>query len=151
METVKLCWIQTRVNDPFTKDTYAIADSNFNTTEFSYVHDPEDYALPTGYRVGETNAGEIAIYDPKNNYCDLDRNNKHPRLISSAGVVYLKKSLPPLVGVSDAAKILGWSKGQVNVYISRGKFPQPIQRISSGPVWTRQQILDYKSSITPQK
>lgn len=55
------------------------------------------------------------------------------------------QKIPPLVGVTDAAEILGWSKQQVNVYLSRGKFPEPIQRISSGPIWTRQQILDYKN------
>lgn len=54
---------------------------------------------------------------------------------------------PQLVGLSEAAEILGWQKQQVSVYINRGKFPQPIQRLASGPIWTRQQILDYQGSL----
>jgi predicted DNA-binding transcriptional regulator AlpA len=52
--------------------------------------------------------------------------------------------IPPLAGVAEAAEILGWSKQQVNVYMSRGKFPEPIQRLASGPVWLRSQIEEYK-------
>jgi len=50
----------------------------------------------------------------------------------------------PLVGYAEAAEILGWDKRRVGVYIQRGAFPEPIQRLASGPVWTRKQIEDYK-------
>lgn len=55
-------------------------------------------------------------------------------------------NIPELVGLAEAAKILGWSKQQISVYMSRGKFPEPIQRLASTPIWTKQQILDYKDS-----
>lgn len=96
MNTVKLQWIQTQKNDPFTRDTYAIADSNFKITDFSFANDPEDYILPEGYTTGETVSGEVAVFDNKNNYCVLDRHINHPRLSSSVGVVYLKKLSRPL-------------------------------------------------------
>lgn len=49
-----------------------------------------------------------------------------------------------LVGVKEAAEILGWDKGKVSVYLARGILPEPIQRLASGPVWTREQIEAYK-------
>lgn len=54
--------------------------------------------------------------------------------------------LPPLVGLSEAAEILGWQKQQVTEYMKRGKFPKPLQRLASGPIWTYKQIEDYKDS-----
>jgi len=56
------------------------------------------------------------------------------------------KVIPPLVGVSEAAEMLGWKKQQISVYMDRGKFPEPIQRLASGPVWTYKQIEDYRDS-----
>ncbi|WP_010501332.1 helix-turn-helix transcriptional regulator [Paenibacillus elgii] len=57
-----------------------------------------------------------------------------------------KPQIPPLVGLSEAAEILGWSKQQINVYLMRGKFPEPIQRLASGPIWTQKRIEDYRDS-----
>ena len=54
--------------------------------------------------------------------------------------------IPILVGLAEAAELLGWSKQQVSVYIKRGKFPEPIQVLASSPIWTRQQIEDYMGS-----
>lgn len=54
--------------------------------------------------------------------------------------------IPPLAGLAEAAEILGWDRRQVSVYIQRGKFPEPIQRLASGPIWTVQQILEFKES-----
>lgn len=52
----------------------------------------------------------------------------------------------PLVGVAEAAEILGWDKRKVSTYITRGSFPEPDQRLASGPIWTRKQIEDYRDS-----
>jgi hypothetical protein len=49
-----------------------------------------------------------------------------------------------LVGVKEAAELLGWDKGKVSVYLARGILPEPIQRLASGPIWTREQIERYK-------
>jgi predicted DNA-binding transcriptional regulator AlpA len=50
------------------------------------------------------------------------------------------------VGLAEAAEILNWSKSQLNTYMRRGKFPEPIQRLTATPVWTREQIEEYKKS-----
>ncbi|PZM63724.1 hypothetical protein [Paenibacillus dendritiformis] len=91
MKTVKLHLVQTPANDPFTRDTFVLSESGFNTTEFSYVNEVEEYILPEGYSIGKTEGGENAIFDDKYNYCILDRYNKCPRLSSASGVVFLRK------------------------------------------------------------
>lgn len=48
------------------------------------------------------------------------------------------------VGLSDAAEIMGWQKQQVTEYRKRGKFPQAIAQISSGPIWGRRQVEEYR-------
>lgn len=52
-------------------------------------------------------------------------------------------TIPPLAGVAEAAEILGWDRRKVSTYIRRGKLPDPIQRLASGPIWTRSQIEEY--------
>ncbi|RUS47850.1 DNA-binding protein [Cohnella sp. AR92] len=54
--------------------------------------------------------------------------------------------IPPLAGVAEAAELLGWTKQRIITYLSRGVFPSPIQRLASGPVWLRKQIIDYRDS-----
>ena len=54
------------------------------------------------------------------------------------------KLIPPLVGLKEAAEILGWDKRKVATYRKRGAFPEPMQNLASGPVWTRKQIEDFK-------
>ena len=54
--------------------------------------------------------------------------------------------IPPLAGVAEAAEILGWKKQKVATYIKRGVFPEPIQRLASGPIWARHQIEEYKKA-----
>ncbi|WP_080833178.1 type I-C CRISPR-associated protein Cas8c/Csd1 [Cohnella massiliensis] len=51
-----------------------------------------------------------------------------------------------IVGYAEAAYILGWDKRKIGTYLQRGVFPEPIQRLASGPIWTRRQIEDYKKS-----
>lgn len=45
------------------------------------------------------------------------------------------------------AEILGWDRRKVQLYVKRGAFPQPIQYISSGPVWTVRQIEEYAKKL----
>lgn len=52
----------------------------------------------------------------------------------------------PIVGLAEAAEILGLHKNTINTYIARGKFPEPIQRLASGPIWTKEQIEDYRDA-----
>jgi SAM-dependent methyltransferase len=46
-----------------------------------------------------------------------------------------KGRAPRLVGVAEAATILGWDKRRVATYIQRGSFPEPLASLASGRVW----------------
>ena len=47
---------------------------------------------------------------------------------------------PELVGVSEAARILGWDRRRVATYVSRGAFPEPVATLASGRVWRREDV-----------
>jgi hypothetical protein len=47
---------------------------------------------------------------------------------------------PDVVGVSEAASILGWDRRRVATYVSRGTFPEPIAALASGRVWRREDV-----------
>lgn len=61
-----------------------------------------------------------------------------------AGTDWTKAVMPELVGVAESAEILGWDRRKVSTYIKRGVFPEPVQRLRSGPLWTRKQIDEYR-------
>ncbi len=62
-----------------------------------------------------------------------------------------------LVTASGAAKILGWDRRQVNMYIMRGRFPAPHKTLNEGleatqqRVWLRQDIEDFKAAREGKK
>lgn len=47
---------------------------------------------------------------------------------------------PVLVGVTEAAAILGWDRRRVATYAARGAFPAPLASLSSGRVWRRDDV-----------
>jgi predicted DNA-binding transcriptional regulator AlpA len=49
-----------------------------------------------------------------------------------------------LLGVAEAAELLGWDRRKISTYISRGVFPDPVQIVKATPLWTRDQIESYK-------
>lgn len=51
-----------------------------------------------------------------------------------------------LIGLKEAAEILGWDPRKVATYRARGSFPEPIAELAAGPVWQRKQIEDYKKA-----
>lgn len=48
--------------------------------------------------------------------------------------------LPVLVGVAEAAEVMGWDKRRVITYIDRGRFPEPLQSLASGRIWLRADV-----------
>jgi hypothetical protein len=63
------------------------------------------------------------------------------RLRDEAGDAVLTVELEPaLVGVAEAAAILGWDKRRVATYIDRGSFPAPVAALASGRVWRREDV-----------
>ncbi len=59
------------------------------------------------------------------------------RRLAGDGVALLVQETPDLVGVSEAAELLGWDRRRVATYVSRGAFPAPIALLASGRVWRR--------------
>ncbi len=58
---------------------------------------------------------------------------------------------PVLVGVSEAAAILGWDRRRVITYVGRGVFPEPVARLASGRVWRREDVEAFASTRTRRR
>jgi hypothetical protein len=65
------------------------------------------------------------------------------RKLTGADVDLLVEVVPAVVGVAEAAEIMGWDKRRVITYIDRGSFPEPITALASGRIWLREDIEDY--------
>ena len=48
--------------------------------------------------------------------------------------------VPRIVGVAEAAEIMGWDKRRVVTYLDRGQFPEPLTTLASGRIWLREDI-----------
>ena len=62
------------------------------------------------------------------------------RRLADDGAVLVVEVTPDLVGVSEAAAILGWDRRRVATYLSRGTFPSPLASLASGRVWRRDDV-----------
>ena len=51
--------------------------------------------------------------------------------------------IPQVVGVAEAAEIMGWDKRRVITYIDRGSFPEPLTTLASGRIWLREDVEAY--------
>jgi SAM-dependent methyltransferase len=52
-----------------------------------------------------------------------------------------------LVGVAEAAVILGWDKRRVATYVRRGSFPEPLASLASGRVWDEGDIRAFAAAF----
>ena len=50
---------------------------------------------------------------------------------------------PRLVGVAEAAAILGWDKRRVATYVKRGSFPEPVEELAGGRVWAMDDVVAF--------
>ena len=66
-------------------------------------------------------------------------------------VALVVQETPDLVGVSEAAEILGWDRRRVATYVSRGAFPAPIALLASGRVWRRDDVEAFASDRRRRK
>jgi hypothetical protein len=48
--------------------------------------------------------------------------------------------VPSVVGVAEAAEIMGWDKRRVVTYIDRGSFPEPLTALASWRIWLREDV-----------
>ena len=51
--------------------------------------------------------------------------------------------VPQIVGVAEAAEIMGWDKRRVVTYLDRGQFPEPLTSLASGRIWLREDVEQY--------
>ncbi len=65
------------------------------------------------------------------------------RKIVGDDAVLTVEVVPDLVGVAEAAEIMGWDKRRVITYIDRGHFPEPIASLAGGRVWLREDVEVY--------
>ncbi|MGZ8599096.1 MAG: hypothetical protein ACXWXQ_01125 [Actinomycetota bacterium] len=61
------------------------------------------------------------------------------RLAGEEALLVVQES-PDLVGVTEAAAILGWDRRRVATYVGRGAFPAPLATLASGRVWRRDDV-----------
>jgi SAM-dependent methyltransferase len=62
----------------------------------------------------------------------------------------LRKAAPAtgrLIGVAEAAAVLGWDKRRVATYIRRGSFPRPLASLASGRVWDEADVLAFAEAF----
>lgn len=62
------------------------------------------------------------------------------RRLAGEDAVLTVEVAPELVGVSEAAAILGWDRRRVATYVERGAFPEPVAMLASGRVWRRDDV-----------
>lgn len=65
------------------------------------------------------------------------------RKVTGDDVMLTVEVVPDVVGVAEAAEIMGWDKRRVVTYIDRGSFPEPITALASGRIWLREDVQAY--------
>jgi hypothetical protein len=65
---------------------------------------------------------------------------------TGTGSTLVIEVLSQVVGVAEAAALMGWDKRRVITYLDRGRFPQPVQALASGRVWLRDDVAAFARS-----
>jgi hypothetical protein len=58
---------------------------------------------------------------------------------------------PQVVGVAEAAAVLGWDKRRIFTYLGRGAFPEPLAELASGRVWRRSDVEAFARTRTRRR
>jgi predicted DNA-binding transcriptional regulator AlpA len=62
---------------------------------------------------------------------------------AKAALVRLNAYTQPLMGLSELAGILGMTKQSVHKRLQKGRVPEPMARVSNGPVWLTSTIQSW--------
>jgi hypothetical protein len=65
------------------------------------------------------------------------------RKVVGDGPTLTVEVIPDIVGIAEAAEIMGWDKRRVVTYIDRGHFPEPIAALAGGRIWLREDVEEY--------
>lgn len=61
------------------------------------------------------------------------------------------KDLPQIVGVTEAAEILGIQRGHVQRVIDAGHLAPHDRKLKAGPIWLRSSVMAAKKSMAAAK
>jgi predicted DNA-binding transcriptional regulator AlpA len=67
----------------------------------------------------------------------------------SASSLTLRAMSPELAGLAEVAEIFGVTKRTAWNYTQRDDFPEPVDRLASGPIWRRADIERWKEEHRP--
>jgi predicted DNA-binding transcriptional regulator AlpA len=59
------------------------------------------------------------------------------------------KSVPQLAGLTEVAELLHVSKRTASRYTERPDFPEPLQRLASGPIWSADEVSHWAAQHLP--
>jgi hypothetical protein len=63
----------------------------------------------------------------------------------------LIEAIPAVVGVAEAAAILGWDKRRVATYVARGSFPAPLATLAGGRVWALDDVRSFAEEMRTRR
>ncbi|WP_010243741.1 hypothetical protein [Acetivibrio cellulolyticus] len=97
--------------------------------------------------------------DPSECQYRLGLGEKLTKRLTAAGVYVdkrciineFKEVIPPLLGITEVAAILGWDKRKVSVYVQRNVLPDPSIHIGDRPIWTIKQIEEWMNDEKNKK
>jgi hypothetical protein len=58
---------------------------------------------------------------------------------------------PKLLGVAEAAALLGWDRRRVITYVDRGSFPEPLDALAGGRVWALDDIREFHRAFLARR
>jgi hypothetical protein len=73
------------------------------------------------------------------------------RAAGVAGDAFVVEVVPDLVGVTEAAHLLGWDRRRVATYVERGTFPEPVAELASGRVWRAEDVAAFAATRRPRR
>lgn len=73
------------------------------------------------------------------------------RAAGIAADAFVVEVVPDLVGVTEAAHLLGWDRRRVATYVERGTFPEPVAELASGRVWRAEDIAAFGATRRPRR
>jgi predicted DNA-binding transcriptional regulator AlpA len=57
------------------------------------------------------------------------------------------RSRLPVVGMAEVTDLLGVTRQRVHQYVEDGRFPERVAQLRSGPVWARQDVLEFANQM----
>lgn len=71
--------------------------------------------------------------------------------LAGGGAAVVVEVWPRLVGVAEAAEVLGWDKRRVITYVDRGAFPEPLQSLAGGRVWALDDVRAFARAFRARR